>query len=106
MLGVTVWSWAGRTRGSRWWVWRTSQGRGDLIPLCVLPFLGLLLLFTSIVNLIGPESVAYMWPFFLLPLIVAVIGVIRPRWWGPKWYREYRKAQEDDPFNGPGEHSR
>lgn len=85
LVALTVWSWAGHGPGARWW---TTGFDVDRVALGVLPGAGLLLFGLGLVGtaLAGIELVGLL--CWLVAFPVFVIGMIRPRWWGPRWYRD------------------
>ncbi len=87
---LTAWSWAGRGPGARWW---TTGFDVDRVALGVLPGAGLLLLGLGLVGtgVAGVEMVGLL--CWLVAFPVFVIGMIRPRWWGPRWYRQREQAR-------------
>lgn len=105
LLGVTVWSWLGRTRGSRWWAGNAVTER---IVLGVLPSGVSLLAFGVVLAPLqgsaweqGLERVALV--LLWLPIIAVLWNVLflpLPRWWGPAWFREgERVPRVDDAFS-------
>ncbi len=51
-----------------------------------LPGFGLLLCVGGIYQM-NRDAEPYLVPFFLLGFLVLIVGVIRPAWWGPRWFR-------------------
>jgi len=90
MLAVTVWSWAGRSYASRWWM---RSLMSDSLALGVLPGIGLGLTGIGLYAVFG-EPLAVVGGLLLFACFpVFVIGFFTPRWWGPGWYRQMSPQQ-------------
>lgn len=94
---LTAWSWAGRGPGARWWLTGFDI---DRVALGVLPGIGLLLLGLGLVGTAAPGIEMVGLVCWLLAFPVFVVGMIRPRWWGPGWYREKEQARRSRPSRG------
>lgn len=90
-LALTGWSWAGRSPGARWWFHR--QGYHSLV-LGALPGMGLLLVVGAVVGLAGGRAVGLLVPLFLVGVVIVFVGIARPPWWGPRWFRESPEARQ------------
>lgn len=90
------WCWSGRSRG-----WARYHGSRVWI-LGFAPFVGLILLGTGLLGLLG-ETVGGVAAAVLIPaaFVLLVPGLIylfrEPRWWGPRWFRRLspRERQPD-----------
>lgn len=53
-----------------------------------LPGLGLLLVVGGLNRILGDSSEPFLVPIFLAGAAILFIGVVHPRWWGPRWFRQ------------------
>ena len=85
ILALAAWSWAGRTRGARWWA---GTGGSPVIAIGILPFFGLLLVAAGVHRLGGETLSPLTSVLVLLGFVLLVLGMFQPRFVMPRWYTD------------------
>jgi len=91
LLWLFVWSWRGRTHVARWW-YRDIYG-SDSMAMGFFPGVGIVLFGVGLYRVLPDSLIGIAYLFIVIGALVAMIGMVLPFLWGPRFYKDFRKRE-------------